>query len=88
LCGNYRILSEKETFRIRRKPIHATIPFRDQNVNRTRPAGRKTSSVTTRSKLAAALNVNIGDLVLPSIHKGVSGAASRGYDATPGLGIN
>jgi hypothetical protein len=26
LCGNYRILNETETFRIRRKPIHATTP--------------------------------------------------------------
>jgi hypothetical protein len=28
LCGNYRILNETETFRIRRKPIHATTPRR------------------------------------------------------------
>jgi hypothetical protein len=28
LCGNYRILNETETFRIRRKPIHATTPLR------------------------------------------------------------
>jgi hypothetical protein len=27
LCGNYRILNETETFRIRRKPIHATTPI-------------------------------------------------------------
>jgi transposase len=27
LCGNYRILNETETFRIRRKPIHATTPL-------------------------------------------------------------
>ncbi|MFT5067567.1 MAG: hypothetical protein ACI9TA_003197, partial [Reinekea sp.] len=27
LCGNYRILNETETFRIRRKPIHATTPW-------------------------------------------------------------
>jgi hypothetical protein len=26
LCGNYRILNETETFRIRRKLIHATTP--------------------------------------------------------------
>jgi hypothetical protein len=30
LCGNYRILNETETFRIRRKPIHATTPLRHQ----------------------------------------------------------
>jgi hypothetical protein len=28
LCGNYRILNETETFRIRRKPIHATTPYK------------------------------------------------------------
>ena len=50
--------------------------------------GRKTGSVTTLSKLAAALNVNIDDLVSPSIPNDESGAASHGYDATPGLGID
>lgn len=50
--------------------------------------GRKTSSVTTLSKLAAALNVNIDDLVSPSIPNDESGAASHVYDATPGLGID
>ena len=27
MCGNYRILNETETFRIRLKPIHATTPY-------------------------------------------------------------
>ena len=27
MCGNYRILNETETFRIRRKPIHAITPY-------------------------------------------------------------
>jgi hypothetical protein len=51
-------------------------------------AGRKTGSVTTLSKLATALNVDINDLVLPSIRDGLNGATSRVYDATPGLEIN
>ena len=40
MCGNYRILNETETFRIRLKPIHATTPTEPRILNRMTELGR------------------------------------------------